>query len=116
MSFPQEPSPLCRVSAIAGKVKRSVDLYEYLGRVEERIADCVLRIAHYESLIRDLPQEDGPAIRRAATLLGALRQAEEMHREHRSRLLAKIHEQDAAATAPQTPYPRGRKGASRIDC
>ena len=93
-----------------------MNLYEYLGRVEARIADCVLRIAHYESLIRDLPHEDEAAMRRAATLLGALRQAEKMHREYRARLLAKIYEQDAAATAPNTaPYPRGRKAASRVD-
>ena len=86
-------------------MERIVDLYEYLRRVEKRIADCVLRIAHYESLIRDLPQEDEPALRRAATLLGALRQAEKMHREYRARLLAKIYEQDAAdarAPAPTT--------------
>ena len=90
-----------------------MDLYEYLGRAEERIADCVLRIAHYETLIRDLPQ-DGPDMRRAGTLLSALRQAEQMHREHRARLLAKIKEQEAAgarvpsptAAAPGYPFSR----------
>ena len=98
-----EPAPL---GSLAGAVALTwrpgrdspVDLYEYLRRVDERIADCVLRIANYESIIPSLPR-DGPEMQRAATLLGALRHAEQMHQEHRERLLAKITEQEAARAA-----------------
>ena len=78
-----------------------MDLYECLGRVEQRIADCTLHIAHYESLLPDKAQ-DGQDIWRAATLLSALRQAEQMHREHRAQLLAKIEEQEEVQEKPRT--------------
>lgn len=106
--------PLCRVAGgRPAQEKPPLDLHEYLRRVDERLADCALRIAHYESSIGGLPP-DGPEFERAATLIGALRHAEQMHREHRARLLAKITEQEAASAVakdskksdPRPPEPQ----------
>ena len=71
-----------------------MDLYEYLARAEDRIAECELGIAGQKRRIAELAR-NGLEAGRAERVLETFRKAEQTHRDHRARLLSKIDEQES---------------------